>query len=262
MPCLIPASPVHAQKSGGDTPLILLGSSTTTGDEAMRKRDDAIVSTRVVYALMARPDQDVSGIDGKIGASSKVLARKDTQLFGVTSPDGARKTYCTVDHKPKGALEGVFVINADKHTCFVDTDGDSKFDHSYDLRTKYSSLIPIYYDVETVGNPLTTPVGYTSIDPEQCQLPMWLDVYVQKISNGGHTVMIGVRMRTDKGSAVFTYAKRLDLNAGSRTIQMLGARVVLSPVDQTRVSVKVVYGIERQPFSTSRPDRHIQVIMI
>lgn len=252
----------QAQKVVAETPLLLLGSQAGA-DDAIVKRNDAIVSTRLVYAAMATAEQDVRGTDGKVvGASTLVLAPKDAQLFGVTPRNGARTVYCAVDHKAKGALEGIFVINADKHACFIDADGDGRFDHSYDLRTKFSTLIPIYYDVETVGNPLAVPVAYSPLAPENCQLAMWLDIFVQKISKMGRSVTVGVRMRTGEGSAQFTFTKRLDLTAGSQTFEILGAHIVISPHDETTVSAKVVRGIARQDFSTDRPDQRIVFITI
>lgn len=266
-PALTMISTMHpgvatAQKVVADTPFLLLGSEPGESGGIV-KRNDAIVSTRMVYAVMATADDDIRGVDGKvIGASPLILAPKGAQLFGVIARRGDHKIYCAVNHKPKGALEGIFVINADKHACFIDADGDGKFDHSYDLRTKFSQLIPIYYDAETVGNPLTVVAGYSTLAPERCQLPMWLDIFVQKISNQGRSVTIGVRMRTGEGATQFTFTKQLNLTAGDQAVGILGAHIVVSRHDNTTVSAKVIRGIARQDFSTDRPDQRIIFIMI
>jgi len=252
---LMLSDPTAANKIGAETPLVPI-SSGVLGVGKIVRGEKAIISTRAVYALLASPDDDVLGIDGKVGTTAtRVLARKGQQLFGVVASNG-QITYCNVANKEVGALNGVFVNNRDKHTCFVDADRDGRFERSYDLRTKF--IIwgpPIYYDAETQGNLLSKPVGYSAMDPAECEIDFRLELFVSRISSKGQKASIGYRLvlAGDKWANDFGTTPEQNI-VSPRAISNFGEQIVVSALDNKSVKVKVERGFLPAPFITPRPD--------
>jgi hypothetical protein len=248
-----------AEKIAADTPLLILGSEIQPTSKVIG-RGDVIVSSRIVYARLAIANEDIYGSDGKVvGANSKrLLLAKGAQMFGVVSNNG-QITYCSVDHKPVGALDGVFVINRDKQTCFIDKDGDGLFESSYDLRTKFTS-VPIYYDVEIAGNPISSPVGYTSIDPSKLTLSFEMEAILYQISTRGTKSRIMVGLKSDGNVDYLKGILSADMSAGAVPMKVFGAEFTLARKDDAFVDVNITNGIQQQEFTTRRPDVFYQVM--
>ena len=222
------ATPALAEKIPADTPLLVVGSEAIPSSKTV-KRGDIIASSRVVYARLAVADDDIYGSDGKvIGANpNRLLLAKGAQMFGVVAKNG-QITYCAVEHKSVGALEGVFVINSDKHTCFIDSDKDGRFDASYDLRTKFTST-PIYYDVEVSGNQLKTPVSYTSIDPLELKLPIALEIDLNQIRDRGTKATVMMRLISGDNIDYLKDFFKYDVMKETDPIHIFGSEFTLSP---------------------------------
>lgn len=255
------ATPALAEKIPADTPLLVLGSEAVSPSKAV-KPGDVIVSSRVVYARLAIADEDIYGSDGKvIGANpNRLLLAKGAQMFGVVSQNG-QITYCAVEHKSVGALEGVFVINRDKHTCFIDSDRDGRFDVSYDLRTKFSST-PIYYDVEVTGNPLRSPVGYTSIDPAELKLPIALEIEFSQLKSRATKATLMARLISGDNIDYFSDSFKYDVTIEASPIRIFGSEFTLIPESLNGLTAKISRGIPRFDLTTLRPAVYYNIIII
>lgn len=255
------ATPALAEKIPADTPLLVLGSEAVSPSKTI-KRGDVIASSRVVYARLAVADEDIYGSDGKvIGANpNRLLLAKGAQMFGVVSKNG-QITYCAVEHKSVGALEGVFVINRDKHTCFIDSDKDGRFDASYDLRTKFTST-PIYYDVEVTGNPLRVPVSYTSIDPLELKLPIALEIELNQFKSRAAKATMMVRLISGDNMDYLSASFKCDVPKETDAIHIFGSEFTLSPNDEKSLTAKISRGIDRFDFTTLRPAVYYNIIII
>lgn len=241
----------YANKIEGETPFILLGSEDS-GTSKEVGVGDIILRSRLVYGLMAVADEDIVGRDGKVvGPKSKVLLRKGEQMFGVNSSNG-QITYCSLKNKDPGALEGVFVINRDKHACFIDADRDGKFESSYDLRTKWTTNIPIYYDVEDIGNSLDKKIGYSPIDPKTSSLPIYFEAYVSSINKKGTKASIGYRMMSSRGGERLARYDDILANSENGIETFNDAVFSVSIVDSTKLRVNIKNGFREGPFLTGR----------
>lgn len=246
------ATPALAEKIPADTPLLVLGTEPDSVGKVVR-RGDAIASSRVVYARLAIADEDIYGSDGKVIGSnaSRLLLAKGTQMFGVVSSNG-QITYCAVDNKSVGALEGVFVRNVDKHTCFIDGDKDGRFDASYDLRTKFSS-VPIYYDVETTGNPLRTPIRYKSIDPLELKASLALKVELIQLKSRATKAAVITKISFGDRFDYLGNSQEYEVTKETDIIKIFGSEFTLSPKDLSGLTAKIHKGIGRFDFTTQKP---------
>lgn len=243
---------VQANKIEAYTPLKLLGTSDLGSSRELGK-GDVILKSQMTYAVMAVASADILGRDGKVmGNKRKILAKKGDELFGVFSRNG-QITYCSVKNKSPGALEGVFVINRDKHTCFIDSDSDGLFDKSYDLRTKWTHGLPIYYDVEDSGNLIPTPVQYTSIEPKSSSVIMHLEAYISNIKKDGSRVTVGYRINSNLGSEYMARSDNVDPNVANTIQSFNGAEFSISAISGTRVRGTINKGFEEGLFVTGRP---------
>ena len=257
--CLL-AHPASAKKIEADTPLLVIGSEDKISAKTV-KTGDVIVSSRVVYALLAVANEDIHGSDGKVvGArSDRLLLAKGEQLFGIVAKNG-QTTYCAVKHKPTGALEGIFVINSDKHTCFIDRDNDGRFDESYDLRTKFSST-PIYYDVEVTGNPLSEPVAYSRINPLELKLPIVVEILLSRLKNRGTVATLSKRIRSEENVDYLQDSENVLLDK-ARNITVFGANFDIFSGKEKGIVVELKKGIESFELTTLRPNVFYNFIFI
>jgi hypothetical protein len=254
-------SSVHANKINGDTPLLILGSKPTPAQEIQAKGGD-IATTEIVYEQLAIANEDIFGSDakviGKIG--SLKLASKGDQFFGVTGSNG-QISYCLVENKQVGAFDGFFVTNRDKHTCFIDKDRNGKFESSYDLRTKLTS-VPLYFYVETDGNPLVREVGYTSVQPDKLRKPMLMKVKAARISAKDNKWVLKSYLQLD--SAVDTFRDRIEINLSSKAtiVEVFGAKIAITLAGNGNARAEVLQGFVRSQFLTAKPRISYNIIII
>lgn len=245
------ASPALAKKIDADTPLMVVGDGTPASSRTIKK-NEAIGLSRVVYARLAVAEEDIFGSDGKVIGNGKdrLLLTKGDQLFGVVARNG-QVTYCSVKHKPVGALDGIFVVNRDKHTCFVDQDKDGRFDFSYDLRTGFTT-IPIYYYAEITGNPLTHPVQYKIIDPRSLELPIQLEFEIARYKVKKNTAQILLRL-SSKDDVDYIASFEVDFKAEKPAFDVVGAKIRLSAPLLDQFSVELEGPSDNREFTTMRP---------
>lgn len=98
------------------------------------------------------------------GATEQVAA--GTVLYLVVN-DSGKTGYCTLKDR-KGAAKSLFIPALDKRPCFVDRDGDGRFDASFSVFDIYSRLSP----PQPRGNldsaqPMSQQASYEQIDVHQ-----------------------------------------------------------------------------------------------
>lgn len=247
------AQPCLAQKVRAQTPWILLPSALQKDAVITVKQGDPVMVSRAVPALLAALDDDLIGRDGNVvNAAPRVLAAKGQQLFGVVA-ENHQVTFCVTDSKPTGVGEGIFVINADKHLCMIDTDRDGKFDHSFDLRTKNETTIPIYDHMETVGNPIAEPVSYHLIDSKLYAKSYEFRIVLEKASAIKGVAHFIAQFGSAEFYATLIQDVKLKSNITTQPVNFLDSQLKIRTLNEKSAEIVVEHGIAEQSFVLGVP---------
>ena len=237
------------------TPWVLLASSEV-GSSVERKVGEAIFTSRALPARLAVLDDDAVGRDGNVLESApKMLLPKGQQMFGLVAANQA-VVFCSTEHKKVGAFNGIFVDNADKHVCLIDTDADGRFDQSYSLRTKTNTGLPIFGAVEPSGNALAQPLPYHFVPSEAYARRFEVRIVLKKIKKGVATMVAQFGSR-DTGYIELTQFRKVA--TGTQPQPFFDESYVVAAAGEKNATFAITRGISPQPFVLDVPPAYVQV---
>lgn len=99
-------------------------------------------------------------------ADGKTPVAAGTLLYEVVNRSGA-KGYCTLKDRSAGnQAKSLFIPALDQRPCFVDGDGDGRFDASFSVFEAYTELSPPQPRGSIdAAKPMAEPIAYTHADP-------------------------------------------------------------------------------------------------
>ncbi|MXO58627.1 hypothetical protein GRI89_03605 [Altererythrobacter salegens] len=222
------ATPAHAEKLYS---MWRLSPTTATGERTVAFND-------VILEQQLQPLKAVRLSEAAVTQDGKTFAA-DTPLFRVFQDDG-RQAYCTVkDRSPGNVAKSLFIPALDKRPCFVDRDGDRRFDAAFSVFDKYGSALAPSGDLKSAVN-LQGGGAYAALDsaafPSAFRFTFQLNGKREaakarvdvSFDNGSGKPVLGVARNERTGSTLTV------LNARFEFLEVTGeqARIVISPDSQ------------------------------
>jgi hypothetical protein len=138
-----------------------------------------------VRLMVLREPADVPG---------KGISPAGTLVFLVFNDDNSI-AYCTVkDHSIKGQAKTLFIPVLATRPCFVDKDGDGRFEAAFGVFDKWGSVMTPSGSLRS-AKPLPRAVRYEEVDPQQFPRAMKIAFVLDR---GKSAEMVGLHLQLDK----------------------------------------------------------------
>jgi hypothetical protein len=158
-------------------------------------------------------------------------------LLYLVSNDSGKIGYCTLKNR-KGAAKSLFIPALDKRPCFVDGDGDGRFDGSFSVFDIYSKLSPPQPRGSINGaETIAQPAAFEQVDVHS--FPDQMTLAYRLVGGRGTLGKVKLEVTLDRpGHRDWVEVKGFDAPQG-RLIAALGTVVLLKSIDDAGVEVEM-----------------------
>ena len=199
-------------------PISAIGPKTVDfGEVFLEQRIFPLAAVKVLYELRYAPNKAVPS---------------GTILFYVANDNG-QVAYCTAKDRSSGNVaKSLFIPMLDKRPCFVDTNGDGKFDAWFSVFDKYGSALTPSGSI--AGAKPITPVSYEQVDPRRYPV----DARMSFKLRGSHKVdKADIEVSFNNGAGYSVGVAQLD-RSGNR-IGVVNLTVTIESIDQNRAAIDI-----------------------
>lgn len=174
--------------------------------------DAPFFQQKMLPAGLARLSADALPAEGKAAVAA------GTWLYEVVNAEG-KKGYCiSKDMSAGNQAKSLFIPALDKRPCFVDSDGDGRFDASFQVFEAYTVLSPPQPRGSIDGaKPMAAPVAFELADPAQYPVEMTISYRLLKAKTIDRTRMQVTVDRAGRSESVTVGSQKIG------DVRMLGA---------------------------------------